>query len=157
VNKIKKLLTSVVVCELVGLVSTPFTVSSIKNWYVYLNKPFFSPPNWVFGPAWTTLYLLMGIAAYLVWLKGLKYKKVRVALSFFAGQLSFNFMWSVFFFGFHNPLIAFIDIILLWIMIFLTMKKFHGLSKPATYLLIPYILWVSFAALLNVSIVILNK
>lgn len=156
-HKTVKFFVSIVVCELVGLISTPFTVSSIKTWYVYLNKPTFSPPNWIFGPVWTTLYFFMGVSFYLIWLQDSKNKKIRSAMLLFVVQLVFNFLWSIIFFGFHNPLIAFIDIILLWIMILLTIIKFHKLSKQAAYLLVPYILWVSFAALLNLSIVLLNK
>jgi len=157
VNKIIKFIISVAVCELVGLISTPFTISAIQTWYQYLNKPSFSPPNWVFGPVWTILYFLMGISAYLIWIKGLKNKKVKPALKIFIVQLIFNFLWSIFFFGMHNPILSLIDIILLWITILLTIIKFYELSKPAAYLLIPYILWVSFATLLNFAIVILNK
>ena len=156
-NKIIKFIISVAVCELVGLISTPFTISAIQTWYQYLNKPSFSPPNWVFGPVWTILYFLMGISAYLIWIKGLKNKKVKPALKIFIVQLIFNFLWSIFFFGMHNPILSLIDIILLWITILLTIIKFYELSKPAAYLLIPYILWVSFATLLNFAIVILNK
>lgn len=155
-GKIVKLIISITVCELVGLMSTPFTISSIQTWYKYLHKPSFSPPNWIFGPVWTVLYLLMGISVYLVWLKQSKSKRVKTALKLFLTQLLFNFLWSIIFFGFHNPLIAFVDIILLWIAIVLTIMTFYRLSKPAAYLLIPYILWVSFAALLNISIVLLN-
>lgn len=157
VKDLSKLVISIAVCELVGLISTPFTIASISTWYVYLNKPSFSPPNWVFGPVWTTLYLLMGISAYVVWKKGLKNKKVKIALLYFLTQLLFNFLWSIFFFGLHLPLFGFIDIIALLVSIVLTMIKFNKISKIAMYLLIPYILWVSFATLLNLAIVLLNK
>ena len=152
-----KLIISVVACELVGLVITPFTIASIPTWYQTLNKPFFSPPNWVFGPVWTALYFLMGVSAYLVWENGLNNKQVKTALVFFIMQLTFNFLWSVIFFGLHLPFVALIDIIALWLAILITIIKFNKLSKPAAYLLIPYILWVSFATLLNLSIVVLNR
>lgn len=155
-NKPVKLIASILICEAVGLISVPFTIASIPTWYSTLNKPSFSPPNWIFGPAWTTLYFMMGVSAYLVWVKGLKNKKVRTALAYFLIQLVFNFFWSFLFFGLHSPLLALVDIFLLWLAIVLTMIKFYQISKPASYLLLPYLLWVSFATLLNLSIVILN-
>lgn len=156
-NKIIKLLASIAVCEFVGLISVPFTIASIPTWYASLNKSPFSPPNWIFGPVWTTLYFMMGVSLYLVWMKGLKNKKVKVALFFFAAQLLFNFLWSILFFGAHSPLLALIDIVLLLYAISMTMIKFNIISKPASYLLLPYLLWVSFATLLNFFIVILNR
>lgn len=155
-NNFFKLILSIIVCELVGLISTPFTIASIEKWYQYLNKPFFSPPNWIFGPVWTILYFLMGVSAYLIWAKGFKNKKVKNALKLFGIQLLINFLWSIFFFGMHNPWLAFLDIIFLWIAILITIMKFDNLSKWAGYLLVPYLLWVSFAAVLNISILILN-
>ena len=152
-----KLALSVIGCELVGILSTPFTISSIPTWYAGLIKPFFSPPNWVFAPVWTILYFLMGVAVYLVWKENIKKKKVKIALYYFLGQLFLNFLWSVIFFGLHQPFLAFIDIVLLLIMIAITMREFNKVSKTAMYLLIPYLLWVCFATLLNISIVILNK
>ncbi len=156
-NNFGKLLSSVLFCELIGLISTSFTITSIPTWYAGLIKPPFSPPNWIFGPVWTILYCLMGIAAYLVWEKGIKIRKVKIALKYFLIQLFFNFIWSPLFFGFHLPLIALFDIFILLVMIVIIMKQFHGISKLAFYLLIPYLLWVSFATLLNLSVVVLNK
>ncbi|MBI2012228.1 tryptophan-rich sensory protein [Candidatus Daviesbacteria bacterium] len=155
-KKLSKFLISTIGCELVGLAATPFTISSIPTWYQTLNKPSFSPPNWVFGPAWTILYFLMGVAAYLVWIKDLEKKAVKKALSFFIAQLVFNFLWSILFFGLHSPILGLIDILTLWVLILITIIKFHKLSKVAAYLLIPYLLWVSFATILNSSIVLLN-
>lgn len=151
-----KLLSSVVVCELVGVLSTPFTIMAIPTWYAGLNKPFFSPPNWVFGPVWTLLYFLMGVAAYLIWIKGVHHKNVKAALGWFLVQLSLNFLWSFLFFGIRMPLLAFIDIVLLGGAIALTIKKFFPLSRNAALLLVPYFLWVSFASLLNLAIILLN-
>lgn len=156
-NKIIKCIASIAVCEFIGIISVPFTIASIPTWYATLNKPPFSPPNWIFGPVWTTLYLMMGVSLYLVWMKGLKNKKGKVALLFFAVQLLFNFLWSLLFFGAHSPLLALIDIFLLLYTIVIVMVKFNKISKPASYLLLPYLLWVSFATLLNFSIVILNR
>ena len=156
-NKLSKFVASILICEGVGLISTPFTIAAIPTWYVTLQKPFFSPPNWVFAPVWTFLYFLMGISVYLIWEQGLKKKKVKEALKFFLLQLVLNFMWSLFFFGLHAPFLAFIEIVILWLAIFVTIKKFYPLSRPAAYLLVPYLLWVSFAGYLNYTIWLLNK
>ena len=144
-----KLLLSIGICLGAGILGSVFTVSSIPNWYVTLNKPFFSPPNWVFGPVWIILYILMGISLYLVW----KRKKVP---SVFWIQLILNAVWSIIFFGMKNPTLALMDIAVLWIIIVLTIKAFSKISKLAGKLLIPYLAWVSFATLLNLAIVILN-
>ena len=141
---------------MVGLAATPFTISAIPTWYQTLQKPTFSPPNWIFGPVWTILYFLMGVAAYLIWIKGLEKMAVKTALKFFLVQLLFNFLWSILFFGLHSPILALIDILILWILIVITVIKFYKISKTASYLLIPYLLWVSFATILNLSIVLLN-
>lgn len=151
-----KLIVSVVGCELVGILGTPFTISAIPSWYATLNKPFFAPPNWIFGPVWTLLYLLMGVSIYLIWKLGWKKKNVKTAGIFFLSQLALNFIWSPIFFGLKTPLLGLIVIVLMWVMIVLTMRRFYPLSKLAFYLLIPYLLWVSFATLLNAAIVVLN-
>ena len=139
-----------------GFIGSFFTVDSISTWYVTLNKPFFNPPNFLFGPVWTVLYVLMGIALYLVWSKGFKSKESKIAIWLFVIQLVLNTLWSIIFFGLENPLWAFVEIVFLWVAILLTMIYFWKISKPATYLLVPYILWVSFAAVLNFSIYYLN-
>lgn len=151
-----KIAVSIIICELVGLVSTPFTIAAIPTWYATLNKPVFSPPNWLFGPAWTLLYMLMGISFALIWDKGWKKKKNRNAGYLFALQLLLNFIWTPIFFGLHAPILGLIAIIALLLSIHLTMKAFYPISRNAYYLLIPYICWVTFATLLNASIVILN-
>ena len=157
----KKLLISLLLPQLVGLLGSLFTVPAISTWYITLNKPVFSPPNWVFGPAWVLLYILMGISIYLVWNsrkeipeKRTDYKKV--SLWFFGLQLFFNGIWSIIFFGLKNPAWAFVDIIVIWSMIILLMFRFWKINKWATYLLIPYLLWVSFASCLNYFIWFLN-
>jgi benzodiazapine receptor len=155
-KNISKLFVSIVACELVGLLGTPFTISSIPTWYATLNKPFFSPPNWIFGPVWTLLYFLMGVSFYLIWKQGLQKKKVKEALKIFLVQLGLNFIWSPIFFGLRAPMFGLVVIVAMWISIIMTMKKFYPLSKLASYLLIPYLLWVSFATLLNGFIVLLN-
>lgn len=151
-----KFLVSVVGCELVGFLATPFTISAIPTWYAGLNKPFFAPPNWVFGPVWTLLYFLMGVAFYLIWKQDLKKKKVAIATKFFLIQLGLNFIWSPIFFGLRSPFIGLFVILAMWGFIVITMKKFFSLSRSAFYLLIPYLVWVSFASVLNLAIVILN-
>lgn len=155
-SKVLKFIAAVLICEGVGLISTPFTVSAIPTWYAALHKPFFSPPNWIFGPVWSALYFLMGVSAFLVWEKGPKKKRGKEALKFFLIQLALNFVWSLVFFGLHAPLLALIEIIILWLAIFVTIKKFYSVSKFASYLLVPYLLWVSFASILNLAIFIAN-
>lgn len=147
---------SILGCELVGILGSVFTFSAIPTWYATLNKPFFSPPNWVFGPVWTILYALMGISIWLIWQQGIKKKKVKLAIQFFAVQLALNFIWTPIFFGLKSPLLALPVIAAMWMFILLTIKRFYPLSKWAAYMLIPYLLWVSFASLLNFMIVVLN-
>ena len=136
-----------------GVVGSLFTIGSIPTWYASLNKPSFNPPNFVFGPVWTFLYFLMGISLYLVLLKKPKEKN---AVNIYWIQLMLNILWSVIFFYFKSPLFAFLEIIVLWIFIFLTIRSFYKISRSASYLLIPYILWVTFATILNLSIILLN-
>ena len=143
---------SVALCLLVGFLSGFATQSSVGDWYVTLNKPFFNPPNWIFGPVWTILYIMRGVAAGLVWSKGWHHRWVKTALYHFGFQLIFNALWSVVFFGFKQPFWAMLVILILLALILLTMKSFHVVSKTASYLLIPYFLWVSFATLLNYKI-----
>lgn len=142
-----------------GLLGTIFTMPAIPGWYAGLVKPDFSPPNWVFGPVWTTLYLMMGIAAFLVWRRqsasGQPSKAGR-ALTAFWIQLALNSLWSIFFFGMKSPLLGLIDIVLLWLAIVWTMAEFKKVSPPAFWLLVPYLLWVSFATALNFAIFQLN-
>lgn len=144
----------VVLCLLAGAIGSVFTVQSIPAWYATLNKPSFSPPNWVFGPVWTTLYIMMGLAAYLVYTK--KNKETKTALVVFGVQLALNVMWSVLFFGLQSPLYGLICIIALWLAIAATIVKFYKISKTAGLLLVPYLLWVSFASVLNFYVWMLN-
>lgn len=155
----KKYLTAgafILLCELVGIIGSAFTFDSIANWYAYLNKPFFSPPNYLFGPVWTTLYALMGISVYLIWTKRVKNKKAQDALKLFWIQLALNFIWTPIFFGAKKLLLAQIVIVFMWIFILKTIKAFAKINKTASYLLYPYLAWVSFATLLNFSLWILN-
>ncbi|MCX6735199.1 MAG: tryptophan-rich sensory protein [Candidatus Peregrinibacteria bacterium] len=143
-------------CEAAGMVGTFFTIAAISTWYVTLTKPALNPPNWIFGPVWTTLYALMGIAAFLIWKKGIEKKEVKSALGIFGLQLILNMIWTPIFFGLKNTGAAYAIIVAMWFAIICTMIKFYKINRTATYLLIPYILWVSFAAYLNLSIWLLN-
>lgn len=151
-----KLISSIFVCQLAGILGSIFTMEAIPSWYSTLNKPFFSPPNFVFGPVWATLYFLMGVAVFLVWDKGLKNPQHKVAVKLFGFQLVLNFFWSIIFFGLKLPLPALIEIIILWYLIFRIIRAFYPISKIASYLLWPYLAWVSFATILNLAIVVLN-
>jgi tryptophan-rich sensory protein len=155
-NNFFKLTISVFIAEMAGVIGSIFTSSAINGWYANVIKPELSPPNWVFGPVWTTLFALMGIALFLVWKKGLNKKSVRVAIWIFAVQLVLNILWSLIFFGLRSPRGAFVEIIILWLGILATIVFFARVSKPAALLLAPYILWVSFASCLNFAIWTLN-
>lgn len=151
-----KLIIAILVSEAAGGIGSLFTASSVGGWYADLAKPALNPPGWVFGPVWTTLYALMGVAAFLVWKNGWGWKKVRVALGVFGIQLVLNAAWSIVFFGLHSPGWALVNIIVLWLAIVWTIAVFYRISKPGAYLLLPYLLWVSFASYLNYSIWMLN-
>lgn len=151
-----KFILAVLVSELAGIIGAVFTVSAIPAWYAALQKPLLAPPNWVFGPVWTGLYLLMGVAAFLVWRKEPQRPSVRPALAIFGIQLVLNAVWSVLFFGLRSPAWALAEIVFLWFAILWTMLVFYKISKPAAWLLLPYILWVSFAVYLNYAIWTLN-
>lgn len=153
--KIPQLFLSMSLSLAAGFIGSYFTVSAIPTWYVTLNKPSFSPPNWVFGPVWTALYILMGISFYLVWISRKKAKQKAIKL--FLIQLTLNAAWSIIFFGMKNPALALIDVIALWVTIILTIKYFYPITRTATYLLTPYLLWVSFASILNLMIWLLNQ
>ena len=153
---LKKLFIAVLGTWAVGIVSSFFTIRA-REIYQNLAQPAFAPPGWVFGPVWTLLYIIMGLAAYRVWMVGTKNHVVRNALMFFVLQLEFNFVWSLLFFWLSWRGAAFIEILLLWIFIGITMAQFKKVDNGAFYLLIPYWLWVSFAAVLNYSIWILNR
>ncbi|MCX6843538.1 MAG: tryptophan-rich sensory protein [candidate division WOR-3 bacterium] len=133
------------------------TVRAIPTWYKGLAKPSFNPPNWLFGPAWTVLYLLMAVAAWLVWKQGVGAAGVKLALAVFLVQLILNALWSILFFGLRSPLAGMVDIVVLWLAILATVILFFRVSVPAGILLLPYIAWVSFAALLNAAILRLNR
>ena len=155
-RNIVKLVISLVACQCAGLVGSIFTSPAIPIWYAALEKPPFSPPNWLFAPAWGTLYLLMGVAAFLVWRQGFSKEGVKSALAIFLVQLVINALWSVVFFGLKSPIAGVVVIVVLWAAILFTILKFFKLSVAAGSLFIPYILWVSFATALNIAIWMLN-
>ena len=156
-REVLRLVVSIVVCQLAGGLGAIFTTPAIPTWYASLERPGFQPPNWLFFPVWTTLYTLMGIAAFLVWRKGLHERRVRVALGIFAIQLVLNTAWTIIFFGLYSLFGAVIAIVFLWIAILINIVTFWRISKVAGALLIPYILWVSFAGILNYSVWMLNR
>jgi tryptophan-rich sensory protein len=147
----------VIICEIIGFTSGIATAEGVTNWFQTIEKPFFNPPSWLFAPVWTTLYALMGVSAALVWHQGIEKKEVKQALILFGIQLVLNFFWSFLFFKYHLLLVAFIEIITLLTFIILTAIQFYKIHKTAGLLMIPYILWVSFASVLNFSLWWLNK
>ncbi len=156
INKIIKLIISIILCQLAGLIGSFFTTPAIPTWYQTLIKPIFTPPEWLFAPVWISLYFLMGISLFLVWLRKKEDSRVGQALLIFFVQLVLNAFWSISFFGFRSPLMGFINIIFLWLAILWTMQKFLKISNLSGLLMLPYFLWVSFAAVLNFAILILN-
>jgi len=155
-SNIIKLVVAVLLCQAAGILGSLATVPAIPGWYQGLAKPAFTPPNWLFGPAWIMLYLLMGIALFLVWRQGLGRPGVKTAVTLFFIQLVLNALWSWLFFGWHQVGLAFAEIVLLWVFILLTMIRFLRLSRAAGWLLVPYLLWVTFASALNFSLWRLN-
>jgi len=153
---ILRLIVSILICQLAGFIGSIFTTPAIPTWYESLKKPFFNPPNWIFGPVWVSLYLLMGISLFVIWQRRANNLQSKRGLILFFAQLILNAFWSVAFFGLKSPFSGFIIIVLLWVAIFLTIQNFLKISKIAALLLLPYILWVSFAAVLNFSLWILN-
>ncbi|MXN92833.1 tryptophan-rich sensory protein [Flavobacterium sp. Sd200] len=153
-----KIMVMVVTCLGIGYLGGQVTQSSVETWYPLLEKPFFTPPNWAFPVAWTTLYIFMGIAAGLVWSRiEVETETVRKGLTFFAIQLVLNALWSYLFFGLKNPLLALIEIVLLWLMIYETYLPFKRVSRYAGYLFIPYLAWVTYATALNGAIWWMNR
>lgn len=143
----------IMLCLATGFIGGFATQSAIDTWYATLAKPWWNPPNWVFAPAWTLLYIMMGIAAWLVW----KTKdRIGPAMVLFGAQLVFNLGWSLVFFGLRSPGLALIEVVFLWGSVFLTMLAFFGRQTTAGWLFVPYLAWVSFAALLNAAIWWLN-
>jgi len=152
-----KMACSVSICLLTGFVGSFLTMDSVKTWYAELSKPSFNPPDWAFGVVWPILYVMMGVAAFLVWRKRTGSRQVRIALGLFLAQLALNGIWTPIFFGLHMMGLALVEIILLWLAILATIIAFWRISKTAACLLIPYILWVSFAIALNAGLWHLNR
>ena len=157
-QKLVRISLVVTTCLLIGYLSGMVTKESVQTWFPTLVKPVFNPPSWVFFPVWTILYVMLGISGGMVWNRlESDETNVKKAFKIFVIQLALNALWSYLFFGLHNPLLAFIEIILLWLMIFETYNQFKKIDKIAGYLLLPYLAWVSFATVLNISIWWLNK
>ncbi len=146
----------ILLCQMAGIIGSLFTFDAIPGWYAGLAKPEFSPPNWIFGPVWISLYTIMGISAYLVFKKGFEKKEVKLALTFFGVQLLLNALWSIIFFGLQSPLSALFCILALLCMIIGTVFLFWRISKVAALIMVPYVIWVSFASILNYFIWMLN-
>ncbi|HBU06729.1 MAG TPA: TspO protein [Candidatus Magasanikbacteria bacterium] len=154
----RKLAISLIIPQLAGFLGSIANITSLDTWYKGLIKPVFNPPGWIFGPVWTLLFVLMGVALYLVWdNKGIFNKyKVDFVIKIFSLQIILNIVWSWLFFGAMSPLLALLEIIVLWVAILWNMVVFYRLNKTAGYLLLPYLLWVSFASVLNFSLWWLN-
>jgi len=146
---------SIVLCQLAGVAGSLFTTPAIPTWYKTLKKPFFTPPDWIFGPVWISLFLLMGASLFMIWRRQ-DHPQFKITLTFFLIQLIFNILWSAAFFGLRSPLLGLIDIGLLWVAILLTVRYSLKISKVAGLLLLPYMFWVSFAVFLNFALWILN-
>jgi tryptophan-rich sensory protein len=157
-QKTLRIATVIMTCLAVGYFSSLVTRENIPTWYATITKPSFNPPNWVFAPVWTLLYIMMGYAAGRIWNKiDTDEANVKKAFIFFLVQLALNTLWSFLFFGLHNPMLAFFEILLLWAMIYETYSQFKNIDKIAGYLLLPYLAWVSFATVLTGSIWYLNR
>lgn len=157
IQDIIKLLFCIGSCLGAGFLGSLFMTNSLDTWYASIKKPPFNPPDWIFAPVWTALYIMMGISAFLVWQRGLKTAEVRYALMVFMAQLILNLLWTPAFFGAHSPLLGLMVIIPLWCAILYTIILFYGISKVSAVILIPYLAWVSFAVLLNAALFYLNR
>lgn len=153
-KKIIKLITSIFICLGAGFIGSFANSNSLTSWYAGLEKPNFNPPNWIFAPVWTFLFILMGVSFFLVWNKK-QDGKTKAFIIFFT-HLFLNILWSYLFFWFQNPSLAFVEIIIFWFSIIATAFYFYRISKISGLLFLPYILWVSFASILNFYIVKLN-
>ncbi|MES2618074.1 MAG: TspO/MBR family protein [Bacteroidota bacterium] len=149
-----KITICIIICLTLGFLSGISTAEAIRGWYATIQKPAWNPPNGIFGPVWSLLYCLMGISLALVWHQKMTDKSM--AYIFFAAQLALNLLWSFIFFKWQSPGIALIEIMVMWCMILLTILQFYNINKTSAYLLLPYLLWVSFATVLNATIVYLN-
>ncbi|HWR33173.1 MAG TPA: TspO/MBR family protein [Chitinophagaceae bacterium] len=155
-NNIVKLIISIGIPVLAGATAGFFTTTGVGSWYQTINKPSWNPPSWVFAPVWTTLYVMMGVALFLVWKSNTIGGFKKTAITLFAIQLALNFLWSFIFFKQEQPGWALVEIIVMWVAILLTILAFAKVNKTAAWLLVPYISWVSFASILNYTIWKLN-
>lgn len=153
-----KIVIAVVVCLVIGLSGSIATNTSLTTWFTTLNKPSWNPPNWLFAPVWTTLFILMGIAAGLIWHEGTDKGDTRAkpAMIWFGMQLILNLLWSFSFFGAQSLILGLVNILILWVAILITILKFRAIKPIAAWLMVPYILWVSFATVLNITFLYLN-
>ncbi|MBU1019541.1 MAG: TspO/MBR family protein [Patescibacteria group bacterium] len=151
-NKVFLLIFALLVPQLVGFIGSLFTMTSVQVWYSEIYKPAFTPPSFVFAPVWIVLFLMMGIAFYLVLIEIISGKKATLALLIFGIQLVLNGLWSMIFFGLQNPQLAFFELCVLFVFILLNIWAFARVSKPAAWLLVPYAGWVVFAGFLNFAI-----
>lgn len=154
--EIPKLGVAIIIPLVVGFTSSFATLGSLSTFFDVLNKPAWTPPAWVFGPIWTTLYILMGIALFLVWREGFERRDVKIAILVFAIQLILNFFWTIIFFGFGSLIGGLIEIIFLWLAILINIILFYRISKAAGLLLVPYIIWVTIASYLTYTVYLLN-
>lgn len=148
-----RFIVSIAVCEAAGVVGSVYTISTIPTWYAGLQKPWFTPPNWLFAPVWLSLYFLMGVSLYLLWAKR---QRAKAALGAFALQLVLNVLWSVVFFGSHQLFYGFVVIAALWAAILATIAFSYRISRGASFVLLPYIVWVTIASALNYYVWVLN-
>lgn len=151
-----KLAVAILICLAAGFFGSMVTITGPGSWYSQLVKPWFNPPGYLFGPVWTILYILMAIALYLVVKDGLEKPGVKLAAGLFAVQLVLNTLWSFAFFGLESPFLGIVDLVILWIFILATIVAFYRVRKDAAVLMVPYIAWVTFAGVLNYTIMILN-
>lgn len=155
-NNSIKLIIAIAIPVAVGGISGFFTATGVDSWYQTINKPSWNPPGWIFAPVWTTLYVMMGVALFLVWKSDSSEVLKKTAITLFTIQLVLNFFWSFIFFDQQQIGWALVEIIAMWIFILLTIFAFGNVSKLAAWLLVPYISWVSFATILNYTIWKLN-
>jgi translocator protein len=155
-RELARLILCIAICQSAGVIGSIFTASSVANWYTTLDIPWFTPPGSIISAVWIVLFALMGLSLFLIWQKGISSNNTKIALGLFASQLLVNILWSYAFFGLQSPLAAIIVIVFLWLLILQCIIRFWYISKEAALLLVPYILWVSFAAFLNYTIWRLN-
>ena len=155
-KKVLKFIASIIICQSAGVFGSLVTFEAIPGWYITLEKPFFAPPNWIFGPVWIILYFLMGVSLYIVWENELKSKTRNIFFVVFGIQLILNTLWSSLFFGLRSPLLGLVDILILDVMLAVTIIYAKRVSKYAAMLLIPYMVWIIIASVLNYAILVLN-